>query len=149
VAIPIPPSAPPDLRIFERATWPQMTAGIAVKSHPQKNERIARMRLQTARRRSARSRAGCRGRGWRRYLIGHRAVVTELKSQNQDAARDPCRRRCEEQKLRRLFPGAGCYSGNLLLTREPVRSPAALAGLTVYPRASQHGVFSSAYGRAR
>ena len=43
-----PPRAPPDLRIFERATWPQITAGIAVKSHPHVNERTARMRLQIA-----------------------------------------------------------------------------------------------------
>src|SRR5438046_4822102 len=57
VAIPIPPSAPPDLRIFERAMWPQMTAGIAVNSHPHVNERIAKTRLQMAL-------GAVRGTGW-------------------------------------------------------------------------------------
>jgi hypothetical protein len=46
--MPLPPSAPPDLRIFERAMWPQITAGIAVNSQPHVNERTAKMRLQIA-----------------------------------------------------------------------------------------------------
>src|SRR5262249_14501142 len=44
----LPPSAPPDLRIFDRATWPQITAGIAVNSQPHVNEKTAKMRLQIA-----------------------------------------------------------------------------------------------------
>jgi hypothetical protein len=46
--MPLPPSAPPDLRIFARAIWPQITAGIAVNSQPHVNERTAKMRLQIA-----------------------------------------------------------------------------------------------------
>jgi ribonuclease PH len=48
VAMPFPPSAPLDLRIFARAMWPQVTAGIAVNSQPHVNERTAKMRLQIA-----------------------------------------------------------------------------------------------------
>src|SRR6266576_1933363 len=46
--MPLPPSAPPDLRIFARAIWPQIHAGIAVNSQPHVNERTAKMRLQIA-----------------------------------------------------------------------------------------------------
>src|SRR4029453_4383777 len=46
--MPLPPSAPPDLRIFARAIWPQITAGTAVNSQPHVNERTAKMRLQIA-----------------------------------------------------------------------------------------------------
>src|SRR6266700_1544681 len=46
--MPFPPSARPDFRIFERAMWPQITAGIAVNSQPHVNERTAKMRLQIA-----------------------------------------------------------------------------------------------------
>src|SRR5215472_3281920 len=46
--MPLPPSAPLALRIFERAMCPQITAGIAVNSQPQVNERTAKMRLQIA-----------------------------------------------------------------------------------------------------
>src|SRR4030095_13069392 len=46
--MPLPPSAPPDLRIFARAICPQITAGIAVNSQPHVNERTAKMRLQIA-----------------------------------------------------------------------------------------------------
>jgi len=46
--MPLPPSAPPDLRIFDRATWPQITAGIAVNNQPHVNEKTAKMRLQIA-----------------------------------------------------------------------------------------------------
>src|SRR6266704_3685085 len=46
--MPLPPTVPPDFRIFERAIWPQITAGIAVNSQPHVNERTAKMRLQIA-----------------------------------------------------------------------------------------------------
>src|SRR4029077_8025678 len=46
--MPLPPRAPPDLRIFARAMWPQTTAGIAVNSQPHVNERTAKIRLQIA-----------------------------------------------------------------------------------------------------
>src|SRR5882762_4551559 len=45
--MPLPLSAPPDLRIFARPIWPQITAGIAVNSQPHVNERTAKMRLQS------------------------------------------------------------------------------------------------------
>src|SRR5262245_27697006 len=48
IAMPLPPSVPPDLRILDRAMWLQITAGIAVNSHPHVKERTAKMRLQIA-----------------------------------------------------------------------------------------------------
>jgi hypothetical protein len=66
VAMPLPPGAPPDLRIFARAMWLQITAGIAVNSQPHVNERTAKMRLQIATggvRETVCATAGCGGGG--------------------------------------------------------------------------------------
>jgi hypothetical protein len=51
------------------------------------------------------------------------------------------------KKPRRLFPGVGfLFWRRPIDSLTPVRSPAALAGLTVYPPASQHCVFSARVG---
>ena len=76
--MPLPPSVPPDLRIFARAIWPQITAGIAVNSQPHVNERTAKMRLQIATGGDTRNRLqNSRPRG-RWCFVCHRAVVMKL-----------------------------------------------------------------------
>src|SRR5262249_1313412 len=77
VAMPFPPSAPPDLRILARATWPQITAGIAVNSQACKrknSQNEAPNRGTRSARDCLRNGWGCRGWGF----VGHGAVGMKL-----------------------------------------------------------------------
>src|SRR4030095_14860242 len=101
--MPLPPSAPPDLRIFERAIWPQTTAGIAVNSQPHVNERTAKMRLQIATAGVRGTVCGTAGDGGGGVSSGIGGVVAELYGQIKTCDGQQTRRLCADEHAIR-FP---------------------------------------------